>query len=155
MESSLVIPHRPDLSWSDKVAYLAWKISQNGGAKSDDFEVKHIFEKGIYIREFELPEKFVFIGRVHRKGHMVELLYGSANLITERGSKTYSAIDRIKTPAGFQTVAYTLTPCIVRSVHENPSESRDILELENEFFGPVQPILDRGSQVMQSLQESL
>jgi hypothetical protein len=154
MESLLAIPHRLDLSWADKVAYLAYKISQNGGAKAEDIEVKHIFQKGLYIREFQLPEKIVFIGRVHTKGHVVELLYGSVNLLTEQGTKAYSAIDRISTPPGFQSVVYTLTPCLVRTLHDNPSECRDVLELENEFFGPIQPVLDRGEQVTQELQSA-
>lgn len=141
----------PELPWNDKIAYLAWKISQNGGVKAEDLEVRHIFKKGLYIREFSLPAKFIFIGRVHRKGHIVELLEGKINVITEQGTTTYSAGNSIRTPAGFQTVAYTLEPCLVRSIHENPLESRNVEELEDEFFEPVQPVLARGQGIQERL----
>lgn len=141
----------PTLPWAEKIAYLAWKISQNGGMKADELEVRHIFKKGLYVREFNLPAHFIFIGRVHRKGHVVELLEGKANVITEQGTTTYSAGNSIRTPPGFQTVAYTLEPCLVRSVHENPAESRNVEELEDEFFEPIQPVLSQG----QSIQERL
>lgn len=141
----------PELSWSDKVAYLAWKISQNGGMKPEEIEVRHIFEKGLYIREFELPQDFIFIGRIHRKGHLVELLKGKIQVRTETAVMTFSAIDRIHTAAGSQIVAYTLAPCLVRSVHVNEFELRDVEELEDMYFEPVQPVLLRGQRIQQEL----
>lgn len=141
----------PDLPWTDKVAYLAWKISQNGGIHPGEIEVKHIFREGLYIREMTLPADFIFIGRVHKKGHVVELLEGSANLITAKGTNTFHAVDRINTPAGFQTVAVTLTPCLARTVHENPSNSRNVDELELAFFEPAEPMFERGAKIMQEL----
>jgi hypothetical protein len=141
----------PELSWEDKIAYLAYKISQRGGIKPGDLEIRHIFEPGRYIREFDLPADFVFIGRVHRKGHLIELLRGEAKLITPRGNSLHRAIDRMVTPAGFQTVAYTITPVLCRTIHENPFELRDIAELEDEFFEPVQPVLAKGQGVQEQL----
>jgi hypothetical protein len=141
----------PELSWADKIAYLAWKINQNGGVKPEDIEVRHIFEPGRYVREFELPGNFVFIGRTHRKGHLIELLRGSAKLITTKGTTVHRAIDRMSTLPGFQTVAYTLEPCLVRSVHLNQLECRDVAELEDEYFEPVQPLLVRGQGVQEQL----
>lgn len=141
----------PELSWEDKIAYLAWKVSQNGGTKAEDIEVRHIFEKGLYIREFDLPPAFVFFGRIHRKGHLVVLLRGSANLITPQGTTVHHAIDRMMTPANFQTVACTITACLVRSVHPNPNESRNVEELEDEYFAPVQSTLVKGQGIQERL----
>jgi hypothetical protein len=151
MVSSLITQLPPELCWKDKVAYLAWKISQNGGMKAEELEVRHIFWPGLYIREFELPGDFIFIGRVHRKGHLVELLRGSVTVITEKGNRTFHAVDRISTEPGFQTVAHIITPSLVRSIHENPFELRDVEQLEDEFFEPVQPLLVRGQGIQELL----
>ena len=142
---------QPELSWQDKIAYLAWKISQNGGVRPEDIEVRHIFEPGRYIRELELPAQFVFIGNKHKQGHLVELLQGSAKLITDKRSTVYHAIDRIVTPVGFTMVAYTITSCLVRSIHLNPNESRDVEQLEAEHFEPVQSLLVHGKDVWRRL----
>jgi hypothetical protein len=151
MESLQPTPPRPDLPWADKIAYIAWTMRQNGGYKVEDFEVRHIFQPGRYIREFELPADFLFIGRVHRKGHLVELLSGSLKLITERGSTVYSAIDRMVTAPGFQTVLRTFTPIVARCVLANPNELRDIDELEDEFFEPAETVLVRGQGIQEQL----
>jgi hypothetical protein len=130
---------------------LAWKIRQVGGYQVEDFEVRHIFHPGRYVREFDLPADFIFIGRVHKKGHLVELLRGRTELITEKGTTVHNAIDRLMTVPGFQTVIHTLTPITACSIHANPNEIRDIEELEDEFFEPVAPLLMRGQGVQEQL----
>jgi hypothetical protein len=147
----LSVLHRPELSWADKVAYLAWKISQNGGVQANDIEVRHIFESGRYIREFELPGNFLFIGRVHKVGHLLELLIGEVDVITETNRVTHHAISRMVTPAGFQTVAFIREPSLIRSIHLNEFERRDVEELEDEYFEPVQPVLLRGQAIQERL----
>lgn len=155
MELLLPILHQPDLSWAEKVAYLAWRFREAGGRVEADFEVRHIFEPGRYIREFELPGDFLFIGRVHRRGHLVELLRGRAVLITGAGNSLHSAYEIMETPPGFQTVARTLTPVVARSIHVNPRELRDVEELEDEFFEPAELTLVKGQGIQERLQRWL
>jgi hypothetical protein len=139
------------MSWPDTVAYLAWRMSLNGSGP-EAFEVKHIFRKGMYVRQFELPANFLFISRPHLRGHRLQLLDGTAELIFSREKKvTYTAFAQIDTESGFQGVAYTQTPCLVQSCHLNLEECRDVEVLEDKFFGPIEPVLLRGEQVAQRL----
>lgn len=148
MELSLDILRQPNLSWADKVAYLAYEMSQEA---AEAVTVRHIFVKGFYIREIALSADVVFVGRVHIKGHRMDLLYGALELIIEKATVLYKAPDSIQSEPGYQTVLHTLTPCICRTVHENPNELRDVSVLEAEFFEPAGPVLERGAQVVQEL----
>lgn len=148
MESSLDILRRPDLSWADKLAYLAYEMSQEAAAA---VTVRHIFVKGLYIREIALSADVVLVGRVHVKGHRMDLMYGALDLITETATVLHKAPDSMFSESGYQTVLHTLTPCICRTVHLNPSEVRDVSVLESEFFEPAGPVLERGAQVVQEL----
>lgn len=151
--SLLPILHLPDLSWKEKVAYLAWKLHE--GPATVQPGLAHRFEPGRYIREMSLPAGTVFIGRVHKVGHLLVLLRGKARLISEEGSRDYSAVDMLQTPSGFQTIAYTLTSVLAQTVHANPAELRDIEELEDEIFEAAELTLVRGKEVAMQLQERL
>lgn len=142
----------PQLSWADKIAYLAYKLSSTSGVKPEDMPVKHLFVPGRYIREFTLPADFLFIGRVHRQGHIILLCEGKAKLFLDQNVFTvHQGPDAVMSAAGYQTVAHTLTEVRVRTIHPNPENLQDVQELEERFFGPIQPVLDRGEQIMQGL----
>jgi hypothetical protein len=153
MESLSLTQHLPDLSWADKVAYLAWKFRELapflGG--EDSIPVTHSFEPGVYIREMCIPGDRLFIGRTHIKGHFCELVSGRLILYLEHGSLEYEAPAAIKTTPGFQTVLRTITPCLVRTIHQNPDNSQDLAELELDAFQPTEPILQRGEQIAAEL----
>lgn len=144
----------PALPWDDQVAWLAHKIAGVEGAlvEADDFEVKHMFKGMWYVREMELPADYFFIGRVHLLGHIVKLLEGSVHLIGPDGwSITYTAPAMIHTKPGFQTVCYTLDAIRAQSWHFNPDGCRDIDDLEAEYFGTPQSVLERGAQLAQEI----
>lgn len=138
-------------SWPDKVAWMAAKIAPQEGAivEADDFNVRHSFKGVWYIREFELPADFIFIGRKHLQGHIVKLLKGSSFLITPTETLRYCAPAMIHTKSGFYTVAHTITPILAQSWHLNPDGLRDIDELESLYFEAPLITLQRGAQLIQ------
>jgi hypothetical protein len=152
MELSLDILRRPDVSWADKIAYLGYEIRQRAGSVNE-MPVRHLFRKGEYIREVVLPAGIVFIGKVHRQGHVVELLHGEVELITEQGATLHKGPDSMTTAPGFQTVFRTITPIVGRTIHPNPGELRDINVLEAEIFEPENLISERGKRIAQELLE--
>ena len=152
-ESLLAIPPQAnDLPWQDKIAYLAWKLRESGkGVGPESIPLNHRFEPGRYVREMALPAGVVFIGRAHKKGHIVLLVSGTARLITCGGFTVHTGPDAMMSQPGFAMVAYTQTPVIARTIHPNPSGSRDIEALEEEFFEPAEALLSRGEQVSKGL----
>lgn len=138
----------PDsLTWKEKAAYLTWCVAQIPQAP---MPVTHRFEGGQYIREMHIPAQTVFLGRVHRQGHTLELLEGEAILCLPTGQVLKRAPDRMETFAGFQAVAFTLTDVRVRSLHPDTGE-RDIALLENELTEGTDSLLELGSTIQQRL----
>lgn len=150
MKELQTLDSHPDLSWSDRIALFAYAMSQQPDAKQSDddaFKLKHMFRGDWYIREMSLPEGFVFVGRIHKQGHMVKLIDGSVSVRTEHSLIQHFAPDVLHTVPGFQMVVYAHVNIVAQSWHHNPSHCRDIAALENEFFVDPQLVLDRGAQL--------
>jgi hypothetical protein len=149
MELSQLIQLLPSWSWKEKVAYLAWKLREKGG--TGEMPVRHLFEEGRYIREMIIPAEFLFIGRVHKVGHLVQLLKGEVQLIFPDRSERRVAPDEMHTVPGFQTVFFTLTPVIGRTVHPNDDGLRNIDVLEDEIFERPEGVLALGERLSQEM----
>jgi hypothetical protein len=149
MKGKSCIDKVPQLPWDDKIAYLAYAISQRGGVT--ELPLKHSFEDGLYLREIFIPADTIFIGRVHILGHLVELLQGKVVHITEHGRRIVSAPYSMFTRANYQTVCYTITDVIARSVHPNEDNCKNIDIVEARAFCPAQEIFDRGQAVMERI----
>ena len=158
MQQNIEIPHWDQvqalpLSWSDKLSYLVHKFLT---MEQTDCNITHRFEPGFYIREMCMPAGTLFIGRIHRRGHEVQLLSGAVIHFHDENSKIL--LDKpvsVHTHPGYQMVAYALTEVTARSIHPNPDESRDIEELEDQYFGAVQHLVDRGRQIEHEMVEKL
>jgi len=152
MNELAIIESAPkELSWPDKIAWLAAKIAPLEGSKveDDDFEIRHSFKGVWYIREFDLPADYIFIGRTHLLGHIVKLIRGTTWVETPTGRVRYCAPAMTHTQPGHQMVVQTITPITAQSWHLNPDGCRDIAELESEYFAPPSVILQRGAQLIQ------
>lgn len=147
--NALAVLERTELSWEDRAALLAYEVSLLPAAISrpDDFNVRHVFKDEWYIREFSLPAGAIFVGRVHRHGHIVKLLDGKVQLIMESGRREFTAPEVIHTQPGFISICVVLTDMTAQSWHFNPAGCRDIDELEAEHFGSPLHMLIRGEQL--------
>lgn len=113
--------------------------------------VTHRFEQNLYVRDIRIPAGSLFIGRAHRHGHVCQLLEGSVIHITENGRGIVEAPFEMMTTPGYHVVLYALTDVLGRTVHPNPSNSRDIAALEAEFAEPVEELKALGEQVQRRL----
>ncbi|SRR5260221_5111805 len=146
MKEIMPLLARTDLAWSDRVAMLAYQLSQPSG---EEIEVKHSFRSVWYIREMRIPADTYFIGRPHIEGHILKLLNGRAAMIYEGRPQVFVAPAVVYTKPEFQAVAYTYTDVLVQTWHLNPDNCRDLEALENSFFGPAEPVLARGKELSQ------
>lgn len=147
--NELKILERSELSWGDRIALLADTVQAMPGAivEQDDFGVRHMFKDIWYVREFDLPAECIFVGRIHKQGHIIKLLSGRVVLILEDRRLEYVAPAVIHTVPGFQTVCYTLTGITAQSWHFNPEQYRDIERLEDEHFVPPTATLELGKSL--------
>lgn len=138
-----------ELSWKDKVALLAYALSRGPQAEVDP--VKHMFVNGNYIREMKAPKGSLIAGREHRFGHEMQLLEGEALLIAPDGKFRFQAPATMHTKPGFYAVAYALTDIVVRTIHPDAEDCRDVAFLEDAWFGQAAPMLERGREIAKSI----
>lgn len=91
----------------------------------------HFFCDGIYMREFFLPSGMLAVGLVHRYESFFMIVVGEATITTADGS-----VRRVKAPfiavtqPGGQRVVAAHEDTVFLTFHANPSNSRDIDEIE-------------------------
>lgn len=110
-------------------------LSKVEGVVKGDTEqcpLKHSFSDGIYVREIFIPKDSVIVGKIHKHEHPNFLMKGDVLVFTESGGE-----ELIKAPcsmiseAGTKRVLLALTDLVWITIHENPTNTRDIEELEN------------------------
>lgn len=145
---STLIPKFPiDLTWREKLAYLAVKLKDAGGI---ELPLKHSWDNGQYVREIFIPQGALLIGSPHRHGHRCVLVSGRALHIREHESTERSAPFWMYTAPDCQMVVYAYTDVIGRTYHPDSGE-RDIEKCRDEHFIPVSEDLAIGQNVMERL----
>jgi len=133
-----------DLSWKEKVAYLAYENSKLPQANSP---VRHIWVDGFYIREMCIPAGALVVGREHLLGHETELVIGEVLHVTDSERRKLSAPYREHTTPGYHVIVYTLTDIVCRTVHPNPNGVTDYKVLEDIIFGPAEEVMKLGESI--------
>lgn len=142
----------PAMAWADKLAYLTFSFHQMEGQVQCPLE--HSFEDGLYIRTIAIPKGTFFVGRIHRLGHVVDLLTGSVIHVKEKCRRLVHAPFTLTTSPGDQVCAMTLTDITARTVH--PADGCDDIEaLEARYFETAQSLIDLGEQVDERLRKRL
>ncbi|MAK29840.1 hypothetical protein [Acinetobacter sp.] len=101
---------------------------------SDVFPLKHTFADGIYIREMKMKAGRMVIGKIHKHLHAWFLLTGSISVVTETSIEDFIAPCYVVAPKGSKRVIYAHEDCIWVNVHANPSNTRDLVELEENLI---------------------
>ena len=134
----------PELSFREKVAYLGHFFLQ---LPQTEAPVEHIFGHQMYIREMRIPKGMIFLGRQHLKGHECTLISGSLIWVTPAGRRYVEAPFTVHTEPGTHMVFYAITDIVGQTVHPNPTESRDVEQLEKEIFEPFEAIQQLGQSL--------
>jgi hypothetical protein len=141
----------PEMPWAEKLAYLTFQFHQ---LEQIECPLEHSLEEGSYIRRIAIPKGTFFIGRIHKLGHVVELLSGSVIHVKEKCRKLVHAPFSMKTSPGDQVCALTLTDITARTVH--PAEGcADIEALEKLYFETTQSLCDLGEKVDHRLRKRI
>lgn len=123
-----------DISWTD-------------GALMGDNKLcplYHYFTDGIYVREIRIPAGVLLTGKIHKHEHPSFLLEGIVECATEeKGIETISAPMLMISSAGTKRAIRTITDTIWVTVHHNPTNTKDLGELEQEVIAPSYEAFDQ------------
>tara|TARA_R110000822_G_scaffold260530_2_gene385408 strand:+ start:5 stop:478 length:474 start_codon:yes stop_codon:yes gene_type:complete len=98
---------------------------------TDNCPVTNTFADGMHIRQIEIPKGIVAIGKIHLHEHVSFLLKGKMIILDEEnGRKTIEAPMTIISQPGIKRVVYAIEDCVFTNVFANPSNEKNIEELE-------------------------
>jgi quercetin dioxygenase-like cupin family protein len=99
----------------------------------DEFPLKHSFADGVYIRQMDMKKGSAVVGHIHNHEHVWFLLTGNLAVATEKTVEEYIAPCYVIAQPGSKRVIYALEDSIFVNIHKNPSNTKDIEELEKDI----------------------
>jgi hypothetical protein len=96
-----------------------------------DMELRHNFAPGMYVRELEIPEDVVVVGKTHKHHHIVMLTEGACRINTDKGMEDIIAPHTWHSYPGDKRALYTYEHCTFVTIHTNPDNNEDIASLED------------------------
>ena len=97
------------------------------------FPLKHTFADGIYVRQMSMEEGSCVIGAIHNHLHVWFLLTGCISVATENVIEDYIAPCYVVATPGTKIVIYANEDSIFVNIHKNPSNNKNIEELEKQI----------------------
>jgi len=97
-----------------------------------DFELRHYFLPGIYVRELHAKAGTALVGKLHKKDHIMMLQKGKIKVVSEQLTSILSAPCTIECKAGAKRAAYIIEDTVWVTIH--PSDETDLDKLEAELI---------------------
>lgn len=101
------------------------------GMPQISLEPTHRFAGGVYLRELQIPEGNMVLGKIHKHEHFVILAEGACRINTDEGMQDIVAPHIWISKPGDQRALYTYEHCTFLTIHENTDDVRDIDTLES------------------------
>jgi|TARA_B110000285_G_scaffold45467_1_gene50825 quercetin dioxygenase-like cupin family protein len=102
-------------------------------ANSPDVAIKHSFADQVYIRQMNLKKDYVIVGAIHNHLHAWFLLSGKV-IINNNGEKIeHVAPCYTVSKPGSKRLIYAVEDSVFVNIHKNPSNTKNIEELEKEI----------------------
>ena len=96
----------------------------------DMWEYKHSFADGIYIREMRMKQGQLGFSAIHKHSYGFFLLSGILASSKEDGVEEFIAPCYIISPRGTKRIVYAVEDCVITTVHANPTNTKDLIEIE-------------------------
>ena len=132
----------PAKSYKDKITQIEEYLTSIAGGENvvvgngneliypDMWEYKHSFADGIYIREMKMKQGQLGFSAIHKHSYGFFLLSGVLASSKEEGVEEFIAPCYIVSPRGAKRVVYAVEDCVITTVHANPTNTRDLKEIE-------------------------
>jgi len=99
----------------------------------ESLPVKHEFADQVYLRQLTIKKGMVVLGAIHNDLHIFFLLKGHLTLSDKNSVEDYEAPCYVVSKPGVQRAVYANEDSIVVNVHKNPTNTKNIKELEQEL----------------------
>jgi len=133
-----VIPHK------EMIAELIDVIDQYPQL---EIPVTHRFSPGIYAREITMPAGMTGVGHKHRTRHLNMAMTGRALVTIDGVTTEITAPFVFESAPGAQKAFHVLEDLCWITIHANPDDISDIVEMEREIFDMPQEMIDAGIPV--------
>lgn len=110
--------------------------------KPVDCPVEHFFAPYMYGRRIFMPAGSLVVGKIHKHSHLNNISQGKVRVVTEFGAEELAAPYEFVSEAGTKRAVYVLEDCIWTTYHHNPTDTRDLIEIEKEVIAENYSELD-------------
>lgn len=80
--------------------------------------VRHMFARGMYIREMTIPAGTLATGAVHKTDHLTMIVKGRVTIISENGEREYTAPATLMSRAGSKKAALAHEDTVLITMHK-------------------------------------
>lgn len=99
-----------------------------------DIPVTHLFSPGVYLREITMPAGASCVGHRHKHRHFNIALTGRAVVTIDGVSTEIVAPFRFESAPGAQKMFQVIEDLRWLTIHENPTNTHNIVEIERMIF---------------------
>ena len=111
-------------------------------AKAIDFPVRHLFVKGLYVREIVNPAGSWLLTKIHKTQHVFTVIEGEISVVTDSGLVRIKAPYIGVTEPGTQRAIYAHSHTKFVTYHPNPDNETDINVLEERLIAKPHETID-------------
>lgn len=94
-----------------------------------NFEVKHTFLHGMYMREMFIPKGSILVGKIHKLSCLNIVSMGDISVVTELGSARVKSGQTTQSPAGLQKLGYAHEDTVFINVFR--TDETDLARIED------------------------
>lgn len=95
-----------------------------------NFDTRHHFVPGVYVRELVIPKDVLLTGKIHKTEHLCILSQGKVSVWTDEGMKTLEAPAIVHSMPGIKRVLYAHEDSTWINVHHNPTDEKDLEKID-------------------------
>lgn len=112
-----------------------------------DMPLQHVFAPGLYVRTIFIPAKSIVVGKIHKHRHANVLSQGKVVIYTEFGGveRWEGPLTMVSEP-GTKRAVYAETDTYWTTIHQNPTDTQDLAELERLIIAESYEAYERWKQ---------
>lgn len=101
---------------------------------NEEFPIKHDFSDQLYMREMRMKAGTFVVSAIHHTDHFWFLMKGRILVTTDGETVEHIAPCFEKSIKGAKRLITCSEDCIFINIHKNPSNTRDLDEIENKLY---------------------
>ena len=102
--------------------------------RTDMPEAEHFFAPGMYGRRFSMTAGMLVVGKIHKHAHLMMVLKGRAEIVTEFGRDLVEAGHVSVSQPGAKRVVLAIEDTVFMTVHHNPDDELDLEAIEEQHI---------------------